>query len=64
MTCSCAERIIRSQERVTTQDLYDQGLLKESFEEGYLFMLSEQFKTFGDVLKKRFKYEDGFWEVL
>lgn len=64
MAILCAERIIRSQEHVTTQDLYDQGLLKESFEEGYLFTLAKNYKSFADVLKGKFKYEDGYWEVL
>ncbi len=64
MASACAERIIRSQEHVTTQDLYDQGMLKESFEEGYLLTLSEKFKSFADVLKGRYKYSDGYWEVL
>jgi hypothetical protein len=64
MASACAERIIRSQEHVTTQDLYDQGMLKESFEEGYLLTLSQKFKSFADVLKGRYKYSDGYWEVL
>ena len=63
MANSCAENIIRSHEHVTTQDLYDQGMLKESFEEGYLLILSEQYKTFADVLRDSCKYENGYWEV-
>ena len=61
--CECAERIIRSREKVTTQDLYDRGMLKEAFEYGYLDILSEQYKTFADVIKGHFKYADGYWEV-
>ena len=64
MAIACADRIIRSQKQTTTQDLYDQGMLKEAFEEGYLFMLSEKYNTFADVLKGKYKYKDGYWEVL
>lgn len=64
MAEACAERIIRSQEHVTTQDLYDQGMLKEAFEEGYLLTLSQKYKTFADVLKSRFKFENGYWEAI
>ena len=63
MASACAERIIRSQKKVTTQDLYDKGMLKEAFEEGYLNMLSENYKTFADVIKGRFQYLNGYWEV-
>ena len=63
MANSCAERIIRSQEHVTTQDLYDQGMLKEAFEEGYLPVLSARFRTFADVLRDSCYYENGYWEV-
>ena len=64
MANSCAERIIRSQEHVTTQDLYDQGMLKEAFEEGYLMTLSEEYKSFADVIKERFRFDNGYWKVL
>lgn len=63
MANSCAERIIRSQGRVTSQDLYDHGMLKEAFEEGYLVMLSEKYKSFVDVIKDRFSFINGYWEV-
>lgn len=63
MANSCAESIIRSREHVTTQDLYDQGMLKESFEEGYLLLLAEKYKTFADLLRDSCKYENGYWEV-
>lgn len=63
MASECAERIIKSQEYVTTQDLYDQGMLSEAFEEGYLTVLSDKYKTFSDVLKGKFNYENGYWEV-
>ncbi len=61
--CECAKRIIRSQEYVTTQDLYDKGMLKEAFEKGYLDVLAQDFKTFSDVIKSKIKYADGYWEV-
>ena len=64
MAEACADRIIRSQAHVTTQDLYDQGMLKEAFEDGYLLLLSEKYKTFADVLKGKFKHENGYWEAL
>lgn len=63
MANSCAESIIRSRELVTTQDLYDQGMLKEAFEEGYLIVLSEHYKTFADLIRDRCKNENGYWEV-
>jgi hypothetical protein len=63
LACECAERIIQSQEHVTTQDLYDSGMLKESFAYGYLDILAEHYKTFADVIKSNFKYSDGLWEV-
>lgn len=63
MATLCAENIIRSRERVTTQDLYDQGMLKEAFEEGYLPVLSARFRTFADVLRDSCYYENGYWEV-
>lgn len=60
---NCAERIILSEEQVTTQDLYDQGMLREAFEEGYLKVLSEKYKTFTDVIKDYFVFEEGYWKV-
>lgn len=63
MTNACAESIIRSRQHVTTQDLYDQGMLKEAFEEGYLPVLAEKFRTFADVIRNSCKYENGYWEV-
>lgn len=63
LACECAERIIRSKEKVTTQDLYDSGMLKESFDYGYLDILAERYKTFADVIKTSFKFSEGYWEV-
>jgi adenine-specific DNA methylase len=62
LAVECAERIIQSSENVTTQDLYDHGMLKEAFEGGYLAVLSQNYKTFADVVKKYFDYHDGYWE--
>ena len=59
----CAYKIICSSEKVTTQDLYDRGMLKEAFERGYLEILSKKYKTFADVLKDKLKYCNGYWEV-
>ena len=64
MAKSCAARIIRSQEHVTTQDLYDHGMLKEAFEEGYLVTLSEKYKSFAEVIKDGFRFDNGYWEAL
>lgn len=61
--CECAERIVKSQEHVTTQDLYDKGMLKDAFDKGYLDILSHDFKTFSDVIKSKIKYVNGYWEV-
>ena len=64
MAKSCAARMIRSQEHVTTQDLYDHGMLKEAFEEGYLVTLSEKYKSFAEVIKDGFRFDNGYWEAL
>ncbi len=61
--CDCADRIIRSSEHVTTQDLYDKGMLKEAFEYGYLDCLASKYKTFAEVIEDKYIYSDGFWEV-
>ena len=39
-------------------------MLKEAFEEGYLVVLSEKYKSFVDVIKDRFRFNNGYWEVL
>lgn len=61
--CECASRIVCSLEHVTTQDLYDKGMLKEAFEHGYLETLAGKYKTFAEVIKGKLKYTDGYWEV-
>lgn len=62
--CECADRIIRSQEQVTTQDLYDKGMLREAFEYGYLDCLASKYKTFAEVIEDKYHYSNGFWEVI
>ena len=63
MATICAENIIRAREHVTTQDLYDQGMLKEAFEEGHLPVLSTKYRTFADVIRNSCNYKNGYWEV-
>lgn len=59
----CAENIIRTNENVTTQDLYDHGMLREAFEDGYLSILAESYDTFAEVIRDKFTYEDGYWRL-
>ena len=61
MAIECAGRIISERVEVTSQDLYDCGMLKESFEHGYLQVLSKKFKTFVDVINDSFVFQDGLW---
>lgn len=61
MAIECAGRIIFERNEVTSQDLYDCGMLKESFEWGYLQVLSEKYKTFIDVINESFVFQDGLW---
>lgn len=56
-----AERIIATRKEVTSQDLYDCGMLKESFERGYLQILSTKYKSFVDVINDSFVFQDGLW---
>ena len=60
---STAKRILVSKDKVTSQDLYDLGMLKDSIERGYLHILSTKYSTFLDVIKKEHKFENGFWRV-
>lgn len=57
----CARNIIASRENVTSQDLYDYGLLKDSIEKGYLSILAKKYKTFIDIVSEQFNYIDGHW---
>ncbi len=61
MAIECAGRIISERNEVISQDLYDYGMLKESFEQGYLQVLSKKYKTFVDVINDSFVFQDGLW---
>lgn len=61
LAIECAERIITTRKEVTSQDLYDYGMLKDSFECGYLQILSTQYKSFADVISDAFVFQDGLW---
>ena len=61
LAIECAHRIISERAEVTSQDLYDYGMLKESFEQGYLQVLSTKYKTFVDVISDSFVFQDGLW---
>ena len=62
LAISCARRIIAENEMVTSQDLYDQGMLKESFELGYLPILAEKYNSFVDVISNEFDFANGVWK--
>ncbi|MDD4564118.1 MAG: DNA adenine methylase [Eubacteriales bacterium] len=57
----CANRIISDGQSITTQDLYDCGMLKCAFEDGYLGILADAFSSFAEVIKDEFNYTDGIW---
>ena len=61
LAIECAQRIISERAEVTSQDLYDYGMLRESFEQGYLQVLSTKYKTFVDVISDSFVFQDGLW---
>lgn len=61
LAIDCAERIVTARKEVTSQDLYDYGMLKDSFERGYLQILSTQYKSFVDVISDSFVFQDGLW---
>ena len=61
LAISCARRIISENEQVTSQDLYDKGMLKESFEKGYLPILAKKYNSFVDVIADEFVFADGVW---
>ena len=61
LAIECAERIIATRKEVTSQDLYDCGMLKDSFEHGYLQILSTKYKSFVDVINDSFVFQDGLW---
>ena len=61
LAIECAKRIIATRKEVTSQDLYDCGMLKDSFEHGYLQILSTKYKSFVDVINDSFVFQDGLW---
>lgn len=61
LAVECASRIISERTDVTSQDLYDCGMLKDSIEQGYLQVLSTKYKTFVDVINGSFIFQDGLW---
>ena len=58
---NCAAKIISNKKNVTTQDLYDLGMLQDSFEKGYLSLLAEKYKSFVDIISDCFIVTDGIW---
>ena len=56
--------IIEKKDVVTTQDLYDLGLLKESIEQGYIHVLSNKYKSFTDILSKELVFDNGSWRIF
>lgn len=46
---------------VTTQDLYDKGLLKDAIEKGYLQELAKKYVSFVDIIRGDFVCENGYW---
>lgn len=61
MAIECASRVIAERQEVTSQDLYDYGMLQDAFEQGYLQVLSTKFKTFVDVISDSFDFKNGLW---
>jgi adenine-specific DNA methylase len=57
----CAQRIIKEKGPVTTQELYDCGMLKDAFEKGYLKTLAKNYSSFGEILDGDFDYSDNLW---
>lgn len=61
LAVECAKKIILEHKEVTSQDLYDWGMLKDSIERGYLQTLSKKYKSFIDAIKGSFVFQDGLW---
>lgn len=61
LAVECARRIISQNSAVTSQELYDCGMLKDSFEFGYLPTLATKYTSFIDVIYNDFFYTDGLW---
>ncbi len=61
LAVTCAQKIISEHTEVTSQDLYDCGMLKDSFELGYLPVLAKKYATFVDVIAGEFTFSEGLW---
>lgn len=61
LAVECASKIIAERKEVTSQDLYDYGMLQDAFEFGYLQVLSTKYKTFVDVISDSFEFQNGLW---
>lgn len=61
MAVQCAKNIIESKKDVTSQDLYDCGMLRDAIEVGYLSVLAQSYSSFIDVVSQDFEYVNGFW---
>lgn len=61
MAVECARRIITSGIDVTTQELYDRGMLRDAFEEGYINILADSYKSLAEVISGDFECIDGLW---
>lgn len=61
LAIECAHKIISKHVAVTTQELYDCGMLKDAFEFGYLPVLAEKHASFTDAIANEFVFADGLW---
>lgn len=61
LSLACAHKIVARKKEVTSQDLYDDGMLKDAFEQGYLSVLAEKYTSFIDVISDEFVFENGLW---
>lgn len=61
LAVECAKKIISERTAVTSQELYDCGMLRDSFELGYLSILAKECATFVDVIADKFDFADGLW---
>lgn len=62
LSLECAHKIVIRKKEVTSQDLYDSGMLKDAFEHGYLSVLAEKYTSFVDVISDEFVFENGLWK--
>lgn len=61
LAIECAHKIISERIAVTSQELYDCGMLKDAFEFGYLPVLADKHASFIDVIANEFAFADGLW---